>query len=70
MNTRTGLPVEVSPLLAGDKAENIQVFLQGRFMRMYERLVDMLADIPGILGFEVRPSPTVSHNRVLTNRSS
>jgi hypothetical protein len=57
VNVRTGLPVEVSPLLAGDRQENIQPFLQGRFMDMYERLADTLSDIPGILGFEVRPLP-------------
>lgn len=55
VNTRTGLPTEISPLGDGDASENIQTFLQGRFMAMYERLVDTLTDIPGVLGFEVRP---------------
>lgn len=34
---------------------NIQTYLQARFLAMYEQLVRATGDIPGVLGFEVRP---------------
>jgi hypothetical protein len=33
---------------------NIQDFLQERFMKMYEKLVEAVGDVDGVIGFEVR----------------
>lgn len=56
VNTRTGLPSHVSPPSApyqDDEEQNIQDFLQDRYMGMFERLVDALQGVDGVLGFEV-----------------
>ncbi|KAJ9121909.1 hypothetical protein QFC24_004491 [Naganishia onofrii] len=52
VNTRTGLPSHLSPLSVDDEEQNIQTFLQERYLGMFERLVDTLKGIDGVLGFE------------------
>jgi hypothetical protein len=52
VNTRTGLPSHLSPLSVDDQEQNIQTFLQERYLGMFERLVDTLKGIDGVLGFE------------------
>lgn len=54
VNPATGLPCDISPT---EKPQNIQTFLQARFLAMYEQLVRATGGIPGVLGFEVSPRP-------------
>lgn len=55
VNPATGLPCDISPT---DEPQNIQTFLQARFLAMYEQLVRATGDVPGVLGFEVStPDP-------------
>ncbi|KAJ9098743.1 hypothetical protein QFC21_004391 [Naganishia friedmannii] len=64
VNTRTGLPSHISAPRtaphddgeADDEEQNIQEFLQDRYMGMFERLVRALEGVEGVLGFEVCPN--------------
>ncbi|KAJ9114765.1 hypothetical protein QFC22_005641 [Naganishia vaughanmartiniae] len=57
VNTRTGLPSHLSSLSLDDKEQNIQTFLQDRYLRMFERLMDSVRGIDGVLGFEMTNEP-------------
>jgi hypothetical protein len=36
-----------------NRSKNIQAFLQERYLGMFERLLEALDGIPGVLGYEV-----------------
>ena len=53
---------------ANGKLVGIQGYLQDAFLRMVDKVVETVSDLPGVLGFEVRPplAPPVRQRAVLT----